>query len=165
MSRPKCSHSPSLSGYIALIGLYYCVGILYFHLHMNLPISDTLYIITAALTASGQSFLTPHDARVPIAVFSICGVIVSLYILSGFIISEVKHAKQNIVLNRTGMGPNPVRMTMTTVYITRLVYPLLHMACVILIGTIFFSFNENWPWTDALFYSVVLKSAGVRKCN
>jgi hypothetical protein len=134
--------------------IYYGVGLSYIHSILSWSCIDSILITTASMSAGKDLLSHGPNTRIFFSLFTIVGALLLLNLLSSLIIREVHHARKSMV----SPAMNEEISHWSSVYYRRLVYPLIHISLVILIGTIFFAFSEQWTFIDSMYFSVALRS-------
>jgi hypothetical protein len=150
----------NLSQIYAPIFLYYLFGLGYLHWILNWSIIDSILITTGSMSAGKDVFSHSPNTRIFFTLFTVIGALLLLNLLSSFIITEVKRARDQIKKSTT-VSPltNPAELIQNqSVWIQRLVFPLFYLTLVLFLGTTFFSLSEHWTLTDSLYFCVALRS-------
>jgi hypothetical protein len=134
--------------------IYYVVGYEYIHHNLLWSSIDSILITTSSMSAGKDLLSHGSSTRIFFSLFTIVGALLLLNLLSSFIIHEVQQARKSMV--------SPVMSKQishwSSVYLRRLAYPLVHIALVILLGTVFFAYSEDWTFVDSMYFSVALRS-------
>lgn len=141
---------------------YYLLGLLLFYYNENYSFINSISIITSLLTASKNILSSYYTLKIYILFYILIGLLILINLLSSFIINDVRDIKDIILKSKLTLNI-PEELSKKTIYIRRILYPILHISIVLIIGTIFFAKNENWSFVDSLYYCLVLRSINGRE--
>lgn len=148
---------------LKLIGfpLYYVVGVLFYTLNEGWTVLQATYFITVTITTCGYGFFHPtSDASKIFTIFYIFFGLIIIFTIVNDIAGSVLFGAQDGIIRFThnrfgyyfGMREGPISDAAMSFY--KVQYSLIAIFLMGLIGTLFFSSNEDWTYLDAVYWTV-----------
>jgi Ion channel len=167
-SRPGCIqtlasfiHKGSLPLKLLAFFLYYLTGILYYTKAEGWTVVQAAYFITVTITTCGYGYFHPtSDGSKVFTIFYIFfGLIIVLTVISGLVNSVLHDAQEGIVramhsvINPIFLGGNS-QLGDSTLRVYKVQLSLIGIFILLLVGTLFFSGNEDWDLIDSIYWTV-----------
>lgn len=144
----------SVAKAMQLVVLYSLLCVVVYCYSFQWNVFDALCVATMNLSFFGRaSYMTTHATRLSGTVLSSLGSILSIYMFSTVVYSEISSSHTPIRVIHTEY--HEFNQKVADIYRRRLYVPITHLVVTIAIGIFFFMHNENWALTDALSYAVM----------
>jgi hypothetical protein len=138
--------------------LYYIVGVAFYTKNEGWSVLESVYFITVTMTTCGFGYFHPNsdDSKIFTIFFIFFGLIIILTVINGIVNSVLFDAQEGVIRSVHGFingGEDS--------YLSDSLLRLYKVACssgaillMLLIGTLFYSGNEDWSATDAAYWTV-----------
>lgn len=154
-------HKGSLPLKLLAFFLYYLTGILYYTKAEGWTVVQSIYFITVTITTCGYGYFHPtsDDAKVFTIFYIFFGLIIVLTVISGLVNGVLYDAQEGIVramhsvINPLFLGGNS-QLGDSTVRVYKVQLSLIGILVLLLVGTLFFSSNEDWDIIDSIYWTV-----------
>lgn len=135
--------------------MYYLVGLFYYQTTEGWDTVTCLYYQTVTLTTVGYGDFSPstRHGRIFTIFYIIGGIVIVGRILNNFAESILEYAEQQAKKSSKESFENTHHPT--SFYIKRMFAPLIAIWIVLVMGALFYSTNEGWDYTTALYFTVV----------
>ena len=141
--------------------LYYLTGILYYQAIEGWTVLQTTYFITVTVTTCGYGYF--HPTTDPSKVFTMFyiffGLIVIMTIISGLVNGVLFDAQAGLIRSIHNffshcLYSGETQLSASSMRLYRVQFSIAAILSMLLIGTLFFSSNEDWTATDAAYWTV-----------
>lgn len=154
-------HKGSLPLKLLAFFLYYLTGILYYTKTEGWSVVQATYFITVTITTCGYGYFHPtsDNSKVFTIFYIFFGLIIVLTVISGLVNSVLYDAQEGIVramhsvINPIFLGGNG-QLGDSTIRVYKVQLSLIGIFVLLLVGTLFFSGNEDWDIIDSIYWTV-----------
>ena len=141
--------------------LYYLAGILYYEANEGWNVLQTTYFITVTVTTCGYGYFHPttDHSKVFTIFYIFFGLIVILTIISGLVDGVLFSAQDGLIRSIHNFfsrcrHQGETQLSASSMRIYRVEFSFVAVLAMLLIGTLFFSSNEDWTTIDAAYWTV-----------
>lgn len=154
-------HKGSLPLKLLVFFLYYLTGIIYYTKVEGWTFVQATYFITVTITTCGYGYFHPtnDNSKVFTIFYIFFGLIIVLTVISGLTNSVLFDAQEGIIrsmhafINPIFLGGNG-QLGDSTLRIYKVQLSLIGILIMLLVGTLFFTSNEDWDVIDAVYWTV-----------
>lgn len=139
---------------ILTVAVFYLVGVLYYNSSEGWNTADALYFITVSITTVGYGDYSPtkDNSKVFTIFYVLFGLVVIFSIINDFALYIVHTAEEKAMEKMKNQAPGEENKEPHT---AKVVSSILMILVCVFAGAIFFTYNEDWSFLDAFYYSFI----------
>lgn len=138
--------------------LYYVVGVAFYNKNEGWTVLESVYFITVTMTTCGYGYFHPSsdDSKIFTIFFIFFGLIIILTVVNGIVNSVLFDAQEGVIRSVHGFinGGEDSYLSDSSLRFYKVTCSFGAILLMLLIGTLFYSGNEDWSTTDAAYWTV-----------
>lgn len=135
-----------------LVIIYYIVGILFYGHYEDWTLIQRLYFITVSYTTVGYGDFSPTSdaAKIFTIFYALIGIAFIFSFIAGYT-GQIITQYQQKALEELDENTNDLKSP----HVSKIVLSILMILFMVLIGSLFFGFNEDWTAVDSVYYCFI----------